>query len=57
MCNSLSDSQDRCDSKGSHPLHITINQKIAKAQMLRDKLDGYVNYAAKVRYRLIHDVW
>jgi protein-S-isoprenylcysteine O-methyltransferase Ste14 len=38
-------------------LPITVYRTIIEDQMLRDELAGYVDYAAKVRYRLIPGVW
>jgi protein-S-isoprenylcysteine O-methyltransferase Ste14 len=38
-------------------LPITVYQTMIEDRMLRDELAGYADYAAKVRYRLIPDVW
>ena len=36
---------------------VTVRVTAIEDQMLREELDGYADYAAKVRYRLIPGVW
>lgn len=38
-------------------LAVTVRVTAIEDQMLQDELPGYAEYAAKVRYRLIPDIW